>query len=49
MPTISRYIAIEAHYPIGKYFIQTVLIPDSYIKKEAISWLTTHGLYQKFK
>lgn len=44
MPTISRQTAIRKHYPIGDYFIQTVLIPDRFTKKEASSWLIAHGL-----
>lgn len=48
MPTISKLVAIGHNYPIGKYFIQTVLIPDSYTKKEAIDWLTTHGLRHNY-
>ena len=53
MPIISRHTAVEAHYPIGKYFIQTVLIPNSYTKPEAIAWLEKnklrHEYYRKTK
>lgn len=44
MPTITRRLAIDKNYPIGSYFIQTILIPDSYTKKQAIAWLVKKGL-----
>ena len=48
MPIISKEIAIKAHYPIGKYFIQTVLIPDKYSKAEAVAWLEKNKLKHNY-
>jgi len=48
MPTISKQVAIEKQYPIGTYFIQTILIPNSYTKQEAITWLKKNNLRHEY-
>jgi len=39
MPTIQKTTATMNHYPIGKFFLQTILIPNAHSKKSADDWL----------
>lgn len=48
MPVISKQEAIQDGYPKGEYFPQTILVPKTTSKRQAIAWLKQHGYKHGF-